>query len=177
MFMVVYRHSMFMVIRRFWLDRNIYMLAYNIICAFVVGLTYHNIVTTYTSIKHICLSLRKRGSNWIKNPQVCMLLLATSGVVILRRVLRHDPIDPVLSQLARTGVVEALRITFKHHQSYKQQSITLVTMVTSTPQERELDLGPIQELFTFSPFGLGCQECKINVPIRMDERCIRDHLK
>ncbi|KAI2494804.1 hypothetical protein MHU86_19699 [Fragilaria crotonensis] len=50
-------------------------------------------------------------------------------------------------------------------------------MVTSTPQEREPDFGPIQELFTFSPFGLGCQECKINVPIRMDERCIRDHLK
>jgi hypothetical protein len=92
-------------------------------------------------------------------------------------VLRQDPVDPVLSQLARTGVVEVLRITFKHRQSYKQQSITLVTMVTSTPQERELDFGPIQELFTFSPFGLGCQECKINVPIRMDERCIRDHLK
>ena len=92
-------------------------------------------------------------------------------------MLRLDPVDPVLSQLARTGVVEVRRITFKHRQSYKQQRITLVTMVTSTPQERELDFGPIQELFTFSPFGLGCQECKINVPIRRDERCIRDHLK
>ena len=51
----------------------------------------------------------------------------------VRRVLRHDPVDPVLSQLARTGVVEVRRITFKHRQSYKQQSITLVTMVTSTP--------------------------------------------
>ena len=92
-------------------------------------------------------------------------------------MLRLDPVDPVLSQLARTGVVEVRRITFKHRQSYKQQSITLVTMVTSTPQEKELDFGPIREMFTFSPFGLGCQECKINVPIRMDERCLRDHLK
>ncbi len=27
-------------------------------------------------------------------------------------MLRHDPVDPVLSQLARTGVVEVQRITF-----------------------------------------------------------------
>jgi hypothetical protein len=77
-------------------------------------------------------------------------------------VLRHDPVDPVLSQLARTGVVEVRRITFKHRQSYKQQRITLVTMVTSTPQERELDFGPIQELFTFSPKEKGFKLDKIS---------------
>jgi hypothetical protein len=34
-----------------------------------------------------------------------------------------------------------------------------------------------QELFTFSPFGLCCRRCKKQVPIKLDERSIRDHLK
>ena len=38
-------------------------------------------------------------------------------------------------------------------------------------------INPKRELFTFSPFGLGCRECKINASIQMEERCIRDHLK
>jgi len=36
---------------------------------------------------------------------------------------------------------------------------------------------PIQELFTFSPFGLGCRQCKDCVTIQIDERCISRHLK
>jgi hypothetical protein len=36
---------------------------------------------------------------------------------------------------------------------------------------------PIQELFTFSPFGLGCRQCKDSVTIQIDERCISRHLK
>ena len=36
---------------------------------------------------------------------------------------------------------------------------------------------PFQQLFTFSPFGLGCRECPQNVTIQLKERCIRDHLK
>ena len=36
---------------------------------------------------------------------------------------------------------------------------------------------PIRAMFTFSPFGLGCRQCKNNVTILIDERCIRDHLK
>jgi hypothetical protein len=36
----------------------------------------------------------------------------------------------------------------------------------------------ISELFTFSPFGLCCRQCKTNlVTIKLDERPIRDHLK
>ena len=50
-------------------------------------------------------------------------------------------------------------------------------MVTSTTHKPTVVVCPIPKLFTFSPFGLGCQECKINTPIQMDERCIRDHLK
>jgi hypothetical protein len=35
----------------------------------------------------------------------------------------------------------------------------------------------IQELFIFSPFGLCCRQCKNNVTIQLDERCIARHLK
>jgi hypothetical protein len=38
-------------------------------------------------------------------------------------------------------------------------------------------LESIQELFTFSPFGLRCRQCIKCVTIQLDERCIRDHLK
>jgi hypothetical protein len=38
-------------------------------------------------------------------------------------------------------------------------------------------LESIQELFTFSPFGLHCRKCIKCVTIQLDERCIRDHLK
>jgi len=50
-------------------------------------------------------------------------------------------------------------------------------MVTATPPKRKVAVDPIRELFTFSPFGLGCRECKINASIQLEERCIRDHLK
>ncbi|KAI2501907.1 hypothetical protein MHU86_12528 [Fragilaria crotonensis] len=35
----------------------------------------------------------------------------------------------------------------------------------------------VQDLFTFSPFGLSCRQCEKQVQIKFDERCIRDHLK
>jgi hypothetical protein len=50
-------------------------------------------------------------------------------------------------------------------------------MVTSTTPKRMAVLYPTQELFNFSPFGLGCRQCEINIPIQMEARCIRDHLK
>ena len=50
-------------------------------------------------------------------------------------------------------------------------------MFTARPPKKDLTVDPIRELFTFSPFGLGCRECKINASIQMEERCIRDHLK
>ena len=33
----------------------------------------------------------------------------------------------------------------------------------------------VEDLFTFSPFGLGCRQCEKSVSL--DERCIRDHAK
>jgi len=38
-------------------------------------------------------------------------------------------------------------------------------------------LASIRELFTFSPFGLHCRQCEKGLPIQLDERCIRRHLK
>jgi hypothetical protein len=38
-------------------------------------------------------------------------------------------------------------------------------------------LPAIDELFTFSPFGLSCRECENNVTIQIKERNIRDHVK
>ena len=46
------------LIRHFWLDTNIYILVYNIMCAFVVGLNNHIIVNRYTTIKHFCLLVK-----------------------------------------------------------------------------------------------------------------------
>ena len=34
-----------------------------------------------------------------------------------------------------------------------------------------------QGLFTFSPFGLCCRQCEKQIPIKLDERSIRNHLK
>jgi hypothetical protein len=38
-------------------------------------------------------------------------------------------------------------------------------------------LDAIRELFTYSPFGLCCRQCEKGLPIQLDERCIRRHLK
>jgi hypothetical protein len=38
-------------------------------------------------------------------------------------------------------------------------------------------LSSIEELFTFSPFGLQCRQCKKGTMIQLDERSISDHLK
>jgi hypothetical protein len=35
----------------------------------------------------------------------------------------------------------------------------------------------IDDLFTFSPFGLNCRQCKKGAMIQMDERSISEHLK
>ena len=51
--------------------------------------------------------------------------------------------------------------------------------------QRVHDIGPEvldaimqhQELFTFSPFGLSCQQCTSNFTIQLDKRCISRHLK
>ena len=36
---------------------------------------------------------------------------------------------------------------------------------------------PIQELFTFSPFGLCCRQCKTNASIKMEERSLVEHVR
>ena len=38
-------------------------------------------------------------------------------------------------------------------------------------------LTPFRDIFTFSPFGLSCLQCKLNVTIQMNERSIQLHLK
>ena len=45
------------------------------------------------------------------------------------------------------------------------------------PQEDADPMLPIRDLFTFSPFGLCCRQCKNNSIIQRDERCISRHLK
>ena len=46
-----------------------------------------------------------------------------------------------------------------------------------TTQDRESIIASVKELFVFSPFGLGCRQCKFNASIQMDERSIAIHLK
>jgi len=38
-------------------------------------------------------------------------------------------------------------------------------------------IGSVHELFTFSPFGLCCQQCNTGATIQLDERSIQIHLK
>ena len=85
-------------------------------------------------------------------------------------MLHGNPVDPLLSQSA-------------HHLNASMTTLSIIgkqrssIMVTSTTPKRMAVLYPTQELFNFSPFGLGCRQCEINIPIQMEERCIRDHLK
>ena len=47
-------------------------------------------------------------------------------------------------------------------------------------QDVSPDIDPViamQELFTFSPFGLGCRQCTNTLTIQLDKRCIARHLK
>jgi hypothetical protein len=56
----------------------------------------------------------------------------------------------------------------------------MTTPVTGKPLACFLpvdSLATFEALFTFSPFGLCCQQCKGNVTIQMDERSIQLHLK
>jgi hypothetical protein len=51
------------------------------------------------------------------------------------------------------------------------------TVLQDIPQEDADPMLPIRDLFTFSPFGLCCRQCKNNSIIQRDERCISRHLK
>ena len=46
-----------------------------------------------------------------------------------------------------------------------------------TTQDRESIIASVKELFVFSPFGLGCRQCKFNASIQMEERSLAIHLK
>jgi bacterioferritin-associated ferredoxin len=53
-------------------------------------------------------------------------------------------------------------------------------MLSSASKKRKVvvdPLTPIRELFTFSPFGLCCRQCRTNASITMEERSIVEHVR
>jgi hypothetical protein len=52
-------------------------------------------------------------------------------------------------------------------------------LAVSTKKRKEIfdTVTPIQELFTFSPFGLCCRQCKTNASIKMEERSLVEHVR
>ena len=61
----------------------------------------------------------------------------------------------------------------------KQQPMQVIplTAAASFPSSVDPLLVSFLDLFTFSPFGLGCRRCKKNCTIQLDKRCISRHLK
>ena len=55
----------------------------------------------------------------------------------------------------------------------RRTAAPVATPPVPTPGDDQL----VHNLFTFSPFGLGCRQCQNNSTIQLDERCISRHLK
>ena len=59
----------------------------------------------------------------------------------------------------------------------KSFSPNVVVSLEDLPDVVDPTLSSIEDLFTFSPFGLQCQQCNKSTMIQLNERSISDHLK
>ena len=79
-----------------------------------------------------------------------------------------------VSQSQVTALFNKQEQSFDRFQSF---SPNVVVSLEDLPDVVTPPLSFIEDLFTFSPFGLQCQQCNKSTMIQLNERSISDHLK